>query len=222
MGRLTATPPGPFDPARPLGLPGATARSAARRRPGHLSELVLQDRECLRCMARGYKNKVCVYRMVLIFDAERAQAPGKRPSTATPVAWLPRAEAPTSVGAVDRRRLEQAAGRRDQLLGTLQRCSGSKRDRADRDLDELARPRPPRGGATLPGPCGTIGTTGGALRPPVDAAGLAHLSRIGRPMTLTACAYLDIVCCIPSLWSRTCWAHHPGGGVHDPLGRVAR
>jgi uncharacterized protein YjbJ (UPF0337 family) len=35
--------------------------------------------------------------------------------------------------------LEQAAGRRDQLIGTLQRRYGYDRDRAERELDELAR-----------------------------------------------------------------------------------
>jgi uncharacterized protein YjbJ (UPF0337 family) len=35
--------------------------------------------------------------------------------------------------------LEQAAGRRDQLIGTLQRRYGYERDRAGRELDELAR-----------------------------------------------------------------------------------
>ena len=35
--------------------------------------------------------------------------------------------------------LEQAAGRRDQLLGTLQRRYGYERDRAERELDELTR-----------------------------------------------------------------------------------
>jgi uncharacterized protein YjbJ (UPF0337 family) len=35
--------------------------------------------------------------------------------------------------------LEQAAGRRDQLLGILQRRYGYERDRAGRELDELTR-----------------------------------------------------------------------------------
>ena len=35
--------------------------------------------------------------------------------------------------------LEQAAGRRDQLIGTLQRRYGYERDRAERELDELTR-----------------------------------------------------------------------------------
>jgi uncharacterized protein YjbJ (UPF0337 family) len=35
--------------------------------------------------------------------------------------------------------LEQAAGRRDQLIGILQRRYGYDRDRAERELDELAR-----------------------------------------------------------------------------------
>ncbi|MBV8267552.1 MAG: CsbD family protein [Planctomycetaceae bacterium] len=35
--------------------------------------------------------------------------------------------------------LEQAAGRRDQLIGALQRRYGYERDRAERELDELAR-----------------------------------------------------------------------------------
>jgi uncharacterized protein YjbJ (UPF0337 family) len=35
--------------------------------------------------------------------------------------------------------LEQAAGRRDQLVGALQRRYGYERDRAERELDELAR-----------------------------------------------------------------------------------
>ncbi|MBV8074883.1 MAG: CsbD family protein [Planctomycetaceae bacterium] len=37
--------------------------------------------------------------------------------------------------------LEQAAGRRDQLVGALQRRYGYERDRAERDLDELTRTR---------------------------------------------------------------------------------
>jgi uncharacterized protein YjbJ (UPF0337 family) len=35
--------------------------------------------------------------------------------------------------------LEQAAGRRDQLIGILQRRYGYERDRAERELDELTR-----------------------------------------------------------------------------------
>ncbi|MBV8077376.1 MAG: CsbD family protein, partial [Planctomycetaceae bacterium] len=35
--------------------------------------------------------------------------------------------------------LEQAAGRRDQLVGALQRRYGYERDRAEREVDELAR-----------------------------------------------------------------------------------
>ena len=35
--------------------------------------------------------------------------------------------------------LEQAAGRRDQLIGALQRRYGYERDRAERELDELTR-----------------------------------------------------------------------------------
>jgi uncharacterized protein YjbJ (UPF0337 family) len=35
--------------------------------------------------------------------------------------------------------LEQAAGRRDQLIGILQRRYGYERDRAGRELDELTR-----------------------------------------------------------------------------------
>jgi uncharacterized protein YjbJ (UPF0337 family) len=35
--------------------------------------------------------------------------------------------------------LEQAGGRRDQLLGILQRRYGYERDRAERELDELTR-----------------------------------------------------------------------------------
>ncbi|MBV8075593.1 MAG: CsbD family protein, partial [Planctomycetaceae bacterium] len=35
--------------------------------------------------------------------------------------------------------LEQAAGRRDQLVGALQRRYGYERDRAERELDELTR-----------------------------------------------------------------------------------
>jgi uncharacterized protein YjbJ (UPF0337 family) len=35
--------------------------------------------------------------------------------------------------------LEQAAGRRDQLVWTLQRRYGYERDRAERELDELTR-----------------------------------------------------------------------------------
>ena len=35
--------------------------------------------------------------------------------------------------------LEQAAGRRDQLIGALQRRDGYERDRAERELDESTR-----------------------------------------------------------------------------------
>jgi uncharacterized protein YjbJ (UPF0337 family) len=35
--------------------------------------------------------------------------------------------------------LEQAAGRRDQLVGIFQRRYGYERDRAERELDELTR-----------------------------------------------------------------------------------
>ena len=35
--------------------------------------------------------------------------------------------------------LEQAAGRRDQLIGALQRRYGYERDRAERELEELTR-----------------------------------------------------------------------------------
>jgi uncharacterized protein YjbJ (UPF0337 family) len=35
--------------------------------------------------------------------------------------------------------LEQVAGRRDQLIGILQRRYGYERDRAGRELDELTR-----------------------------------------------------------------------------------
>jgi uncharacterized protein YjbJ (UPF0337 family) len=35
--------------------------------------------------------------------------------------------------------LEQAAGRRDQLIGALQRRYGYEWDRAERELDELTR-----------------------------------------------------------------------------------
>jgi uncharacterized protein YjbJ (UPF0337 family) len=82
--------------------------------------------------------------------------------------------------------LEQAAGRRDQLVGALQRRYGYERDRAERELDELTRTRPPRGGETLPGPCGTIG---GALSPSVDPP--RRISRIGSSKPPMAAGDLD-------------------------------
>ena len=57
----------------PLPRRGGGGRLAAC--PRHLSGLVLRGRVGLRCIARGERNKVSVYRMMLIFDTRAGSSP---------------------------------------------------------------------------------------------------------------------------------------------------